>query len=110
MTTNAQALKLRQGFRALYGSVSDDRLLEQLDHLRYETERKLGIELYLEDLHEDLDPPDDAIEIRPFDASLREWIEANDHTICDWFDNGWLRNASFDALSCVFDMYGRRMP
>lgn len=112
--TNAQVRKLREAFRLLYSVVLDDRGQEELDRLRFDLERKHKIELYLEDLHDDLDPPDNENEIPPFDAGLAAWLDQNDYTILDWYE-GWsdegggLRERAAAALGCKFDDFGRRI-
>jgi hypothetical protein len=110
---NRQVRKLREAFRLLYAALDADlassKHQEVLDHMRFELERKHRIELYLEDLHDDLDPPDDETEVPPFDAALAAWLEQNDYTILDWYEGvAAVREESEAALGCKFDDRGRR--
>ena len=116
--TNAQVRKLREAFRLLYAALDADQASsahqETLDRMRFDLERQHRIELYLEDLHDDLDPPDDEDEIPPFDAALAAWLDQNDYTILDWYE-GWsdagggLRDRASEVLGCKFDDRGRRI-
>lgn len=106
---NQQTRRLREAFRLLYSVITDDRGQEELDRMRFELERKHHIELYLEDLHDDLDPPDNEDEIPPFDAALAAWLEQNDYTILDWYEGAAaVRKESEAVLGCKFDDRGRR--
>lgn len=105
--TNAQVRKLREAFRLLYAAINDDRGQEDLDRLRFNLERKHKIELYLEDLHDDLDPPGDENEIPPFDAKLAAWLDQNDYTILDWYESDLVRKQSETTLGVKFDDRGR---
>lgn len=112
--TNTQVRKLREAFRLLYAAIGDDRGQEALDHMRFELESRHKIELYLADLHPDLDPPDDDGEIQPFDAALAAWLGQNDYTSLDWYENGWyengrIREESEAVLGCKFNDFGRRI-
>ena len=111
---NSNVRKLREAFRLLYAALDADQASsahqETLDHMRFDLERKHKIELYLEDLHPDLDPPDNDDEVLPFDAKLAEWLYQNDHTIFDWYDGvAAIREESEAVLGCKFDDRGRRL-
>lgn len=106
---NSNVRKLREAFRLLYECSLGERDQETLDHLRFELERKHKIELYLEDLHPDLDPPDNDYEIPPFDVKLAEWLYRNDYTMLDWYEGvAAIREESEAVLGCIFDDRGRR--
>lgn len=108
---NAQVRRLREAFRLLYSVILDDRGQEELDRMRFELERRNRIDLYLEDLHADLDPPDDENEIPPLDAELAAWLDQNDYTTLDWYDGAAaIREESETVLGCKFNDFGRRKP
>lgn len=108
---NRQVRELREAFRLLYSVIEDDRGQEELDRMRFELERKYRIELYLEDLFEDLDPPDNEDEIQPIDKELVEWLNRNDYTMYDWYAGAAaVREESEAVLGCKFDDRGRRRP
>lgn len=109
--TNAQVRRLREAFRLLYAALDADQASsvhqETLDRMRFDLERKHKIELYLEDLHDDLDPPADENEIPPLNAELAAWLDQNDYTILDWYDSDLVRKQSETALGVKFDDRGR---
>jgi hypothetical protein len=107
---NSDARKLRQAFRLLYSVVTDDRGQEELDRMRMALESKHRIELYLEDLHEELDPPDNEDEIPPFDEELAKWLSQIDQTMIDYYDDSRLQRRAEVALGCKFTDRGRRIP
>lgn len=106
---NSNVRKLREAFRLLYTVVTDDRGQEELDQMRMALESKHRIDLYLEDLHPDLDPPDNDDEIPPLDAKLVEWLCQNDQTLIDYYEDPALRERAAAALGCNFTDRGRRL-
>lgn len=83
--TYEQINELRAALRVVYAAADDYDCAEPLDLLCRELEDRIpGAELYLEDLHPDMDPKGTG-ELLPVSKALRAWCVAEDRTVLDWF-------------------------
>lgn len=83
--TYEQINKLRAALRVVYEVAEDTGVAETLDMLCRDLEDRIpGAELYLEDLHPDMDPKGSGPLVPPSKA-LRAWCVAEDRTLLDWF-------------------------
>lgn len=83
--TYEQINKLRAALRIVYEAAEESGCAETLDMLCREMEERIpGAELYLEDLHPDMDPKGTGT-LRPVSKALRAWCVAEDVTLLDWF-------------------------
>lgn len=112
--TYEQINKLREALRTVYEVTEGYGVSETLDLACRELETRIpGAELYLEDLHPDMDPLGSG-PLLPISASLRSQVETEDRTLLDWFhdDQVDFTRVSTPGLSVQLDPqgYGREVP
>jgi hypothetical protein len=83
--TYDQINRLRAALRVVYEAAEDAGVADTLDLVCRELEERIpGAELYLEDLHPDMDPKGVG-PLLPVSKTLRAWCVAEDMTLLDWF-------------------------